>query len=60
MKDIYSNSSKSNEFLEQYQFDEVCSINAIPQSLNTWPLSTYEFNKLKDNVDTSICTLLNY
>jgi hypothetical protein len=42
------------EFLQQYEFDELSSINVIPQSINTWPISPYEFNKLKTIIDTSM------
>jgi len=54
MKKIYSSSLKNKQFLDQYQFDEVSSINVIPMSLNTWPLSTYEFNKLKKIIESGM------
>lgn len=63
MKELYMNSSSSDkasnmEFLQQYEFDELSSINVIPQSINTWPISSYEFNKLKTIIYTSMITLL--
>jgi len=58
MTDIYTKSSKINkntilEFLQQYEFDEISSLNVIPQSINTWPITTYEFNKFKKIILTS-------
>jgi len=52
MKDIYDTSSKIHkinirEFSEQYEFDEISSMNVIPQAINTWPITAYEFNKFK-------------
>lgn len=44
------------EFLQQYEFDELSSINVIPQSINMWPISPYEFNKLKTIIYTSMIT----
>lgn len=59
MKEIYMNSSSSDkasniEFLQQYEFDELSSINVISQSINTWPISPYEFNKLQKIIYTSM------
>lgn len=52
MKDIYDKSSKIHkvnirEFSEEYEFDEISSMNAMPQAINTWPITAYEFNKFK-------------
>lgn len=43
------------EFLQQHEFDEISSINVIPQSINTWPIDTFEFNKFKKLILTSMC-----
>jgi len=58
MKDIYDKSSKINhvdipEFSNQYVFDEISSINVMPQAINTWPITSYEFNKFKKIIFTS-------
>ncbi|XP_022161046.1 uncharacterized protein LOC111027132 [Myzus persicae] len=58
MNDIYDESSKINEvnireFSEQYEFDEISSINVIPQSINTWPITAYEFKKFQKLIHTS-------
>jgi len=58
MKDIYDKSSKINhvdtpKFSKQYEFDEISSINVIPQAINTWPITTYGFNKFKKIILTS-------
>jgi len=58
MKDIYDRSSKINkvdipDFSEQYEFDEISSINVIPQAINTWPITAYEFNKFQKIILTS-------
>jgi len=58
MNDIYDKSSKINkvnirEFSKQYEFDEISSINVIPQSINTWPISAYEFKKFQKIIHTS-------
>ncbi|KAE9525194.1 hypothetical protein AGLY_014438, partial [Aphis glycines] len=58
IKDIYLNCSNINrnsisEFLLQYEYDEISSMNVIPQSINSRPITTYEFNKFKKIILTS-------
>eukprot|EP00102_Acyrthosiphon_pisum_P024176 XP_016661386.1 PREDICTED: piezo-type mechanosensitive ion channel component 2-like [Acyrthosiphon pisum] len=57
MKDIYDKSSKINHVdtpeFSKYEFDEISSINVIPQAINTWPITAYEFNKFKKIILTS-------
>ncbi|VVC27297.1 Piezo non-specific cation channel, R-Ras-binding domain,Piezo domain [Cinara cedri] len=57
MKEVYMSTLSNNwlssmEFLQQYEFDEISSINLIPQSINTWPITFYEFTKLNKMVST--------
>ncbi|XP_060844751.1 piezo-type mechanosensitive ion channel component-like isoform X2 [Rhopalosiphum padi] len=58
IKQIYLNSSKEDrdsisDFLNQYEYDEISSMNVMPQSINTRPITTYEFNKFKKIILTS-------
>lgn len=59
MKETYTNTTDKYkisvlEFLQQYEFDEISSMNVIPQSINTWPITQYEFNILKKIIFTSV------
>lgn len=45
--------SASKRVLREYVFDEISSVNAIPQSITSWPFTAYAFDKLVKLIYTS-------
>lgn len=43
----------SKRFLREHVFDEISSVNAIPQSITSWPFAAYDFEKLVKLIYTS-------